>query len=802
MSKPFAGLTPQHPALSRILSVFAAVALAFPALLSPAGNCRAQQASAPAPVKPAMEKPHPGLDLSSMDLTADPCTDMYKFSCGKFNANHPIPSDLPGLDPAYVLYEINTQELSGILEKAEAGGAARSPDEQKIGDYFKACSNTDAINAAGLKPIQPLLDEIDALSNTTASRAELPTLIGKLQRQGVNVFFGYGEQQDFKDASKQIAFIQQGGLGLPEKDYYLRTGDKDVKLRTDYVGHVAKMLTLAGSPAAQAQKDAQNILAMETALAKASLGVDDMREPEKTYHLQPIATFETALPHFSFSAFEDSVHSPHVSEINNSTPQFWPAMMEQMQNVDVQTIKAYLRYQLLSAVHSSLPKALDDENFDFYGRILEGQPQQRARWKRCSTAVNGALGEALGKVYVEQYFAGDSKAKMLQMVHDIEAAMGRDIDQIDWMSSATKVRAREKLAAVANKIGYPDKWRDYSKLTISPTDALGNQLRADAFENDRELNKIGTPVDPLEWGMSPPTVNAYYDDSMNNINFPAGFLQPPFYDRAQDTAVNYGHIGAVIGHELTHGFDDEGRKFDAKGNLSDWWTPEDLKSFEARTDCLVHEYGSFTAVDDVKVDGKLTLGENTADNGGALLAFMAYMQRAKDDHLDVNAKVDGFTGPQRFYIAYAPELAARMRVPNPSASRSLPIHILPTASASTASFPTSPDSPTPSVARSLAPGSPPAVAASGERKQEPRPRIRSLHSRKFALGLRLLLRQDRAGRDGCRRDGALPLPVRHPGAAPAPLHPQADVQSPRVGDAPSLRLPGNPTPVPYPVLWP
>jgi len=489
-----------------------------------------------------------------------------------------------------------------------------------------------------------------------------------LQRNSIDVFFGYGEQQDFKDASKQIAFIGQGGLGLPEKDYYLRTGDKDVKLRADYVAHVAKMLTLAGGTQEQAQKDAQNILAMETALAKASLGVVDMREPEKTYHLQPIARLEAALPGFHFTAFEDAIHSPHVAEINNSTPQFWPEMMKQIRTADIATIKAYLRYHLLTSVARNLPNPFDAENFDFYGRILDGQPEQRARWKRCSNAVNGALGEALGKVYVDQYFAGDSKAKMLQMVHDIEAAMGRDIDQIDWMSPATKVRAREKLAAVANKIGYPDKWRDYTKLIVKPDDAIGNEFRANAFENDRELNKIGKPVDHLEWGMTPPTVNAYYDTGLNDINFPAGILQPPFYDRTQDIAVNYGHIGGIIGHELTHGFDDEGRKFDAKGNLSDWWTPEDLKKFEARTDCLVKEYGGFTAVDDIKVNGKLTLGENTADNGGLLLAFMAYMQRAKEDHIDVDAKRDGFTGPQRFYIAFAQNYCENT---HPEAVRSL-----------------------------------------------------------------------------------------------------------------------------------
>jgi putative endopeptidase len=602
---------------------------------------------------PAAEKPLPALDLSSMDLTADPCTDMYKFACGNFNANHPIPSDQPNVDPFYVLYNVNTQKLNTILQKAAAGGASRTADEQKIGDYFKACMDTSLVQSAGLTPLQPLLDRIDALDGTPASRAKLAALLGELQRHGVNAFFGFGEQQDFKDASKQIAEIAQGGLGLPEKDYYLRSGEKDIKLRQQYVAHITKMLTFAGSRPEQALRDAQNILAMETELAKASLGAVELRDPDKTYHLQPIATFQASLPSFNFAAFEDAIHSPHVTEINNATPQFWPAMIKQLQTADIAPIRAYLRYQLLSLSPRNLPTQFDAENFDFFGRILIGQPEQEARWKRCSNAVDGGLGEALGKVYVDQYFAGDSKAQVLQMVHDIETAMGHDIDQLDWMSPATKVRAKEKLAAVAKKIGYPDKWRDYSSLIVKPDDPMGNTLRATDFENDRELNKIGKPVDHGEWGMTPPTVNAYYDSSMNDINFPAGILQPPFFDSSQDIAVNYGHIGSTIGHELTHGFDDEGRKFDAKGNLSDWWTPSDVKKFEARTDCLVNEYSSFTAVDDVKVNGKLTLGENTADNGGLLLAFMAYMQRAKDGHIDVNAKKDGFTGPQRFYIAYA-----------------------------------------------------------------------------------------------------------------------------------------------------
>jgi putative endopeptidase len=620
-------------------------------LLLASPSLPAQQPAAAAP--PADVKPLPSLDLSSIDLTADPCANMYKFACGHFSANHPIPPDQASVDPFHVLYNVDTQELNTILQQSQAGGTSRTPDQQKIGDYFKACMDTSLIQSEGLTPLQPLLHQIAALNSAPHPRAQLATLIGELQRNNVDVFFGYGHQQDLKDSAKQIAVISQAGLGLPEKDYYLRTGDKDVKLRAEYVAHVAKMLTLSGTPADQAARDAQNILALETSLAKASLGAVDMRDPEKTYHLQPIATLTASLPGFNFTAFENAIHSPHIAEINNATPQFWPAMIHEIDTADIATIQAYLRYHLLTTFARSLSPALDDENFDFYSHILDGTPEQQPRWKRCASAVNGALGEALGKVYVERYFAGDSKAKTLEMVHDIESAMNRDIDQIDWMSPATKVRAHEKLAAVANKIGYPDKWRDYSKLIVKSDDPLGNQLRAEQFENDRQLNKIGKPVDRGEWDMTPPTVNAYYDPSMNNINFPAGILQQPFYDPTQDLAVNYGHIGAIIGHELTHGFDDEGRKFNGQGNLDNWWTPADLKNFEARTDCLANEYSGFTAVDNVKVNGRLTLGENTADNGGVFLAFMAYLQRAKDEHIDIDKKIDNFTGPQRFYIAWA-----------------------------------------------------------------------------------------------------------------------------------------------------
>jgi predicted metalloendopeptidase len=493
-----------------------------------------------------------------------------------------------------------------------------------------------------------MFDQIDKVS-----KHGLAYLAGELQRYGVDVFFGFGEMQDFKDSSQQIAVADQGGIGLPERDYYTRTGDKDVKLRQQYVDHVAKMLTFAGETPEQAATDAKNILAFETELAKASLTVTDQRDPQKIYHPVTLADFEkNDLNGVPFSSFLEAIHSPEISSLNNASPAFFPALVSAVSAADIQTLRAYLKYHTMTTFASQLPSKIDEENFDFYGRILNGQPEQRARWKRCSAATDHGLGEALGQVYVEQYFAGDSKAKALQMVHDIEGAMDQDLNTLDWMSPATKEKAKAKLRAIADKIGYPDHWRDYSKLEISRTDALGNLQRANAFENDRELNKIGKPVDKLEWGMTPPTVNAYYNDSMNDINFPAGILQPAFYDPKADLATNYGHMGAVIGHELTHGFDDQGSQFDASGNLSDWWTPEDKKNFEARTGCLVNEYGSFVAVDDIHVNGKLTLGENTADNGGLLLAYMAYLERAKKDGIDINKKVDGFTGPQRFYIAF------------------------------------------------------------------------------------------------------------------------------------------------------
>lgn len=609
----------------------------------------AQQLPAKAAAPPVTHYvPAPAFDTAAIDPKADPCADFYKYTCGNFAANHPIPADQGDVDQFSQLYNVNAQTLNGILTRYTAPDAARTTEQQKIGDAYAACMNTTAIDKAGLKPLEPLLDEIDRVT-----KPGLPYFLGELQRYGVNAMFGFGELQDFKDSTKQVAYVDQGGLGLPERDYYIRTGARDKQIREQYLAHIAKMLTLLGMAPDRAAGEAKAILSFETRLAEASQTVTERRDPEAIYHPQTLPQFEASMKGVPFGPFLKAIHAPQIDGLVNANPKFFPALVEAIRDTDIETLRAYLRFQTAAAFARFLPTSFDDENFDFKSRKLKGIEQKPPRWKRCSQAVDSGLGEALGHVYVDQYFAGDSKARTLEMVHDIEAAMDRDLDTLDWMSPSTKARAKQKLAAIANKIGYPDHWRDYSRLSISPGDALGNSLRANAFENDRELAKIGTPVDKLEWSMSPPTVNAYYDPSMNNINFPAGILQPAFYDPKADLAVNYGHIGSIIGHELTHGFDDQGRKFDAGGNMLDWWTAEDTQKFEARTGCLVKQYGSFIAVDDVKVNGKLTLGENTADNGGLLLAYMAYLDRAQKSGMDTATKVDGYTGPQRFYIAYA-----------------------------------------------------------------------------------------------------------------------------------------------------
>jgi len=599
-----------------------------------------------------------GLDTAFIDTTADPCTDFFQYACGKFSQLHPIPADRSGFGIGSMLYDNNQIILRSILEKAAASGAGRTPNEQKIGDYYSSCMDTAAIERKGLSGLQPEFDRIAALK----SKDELAPLLAHFQLINVNAFLGFGEQQDFADARKQIAAVDQGGLGLPEKDYYLRTGADDEKLRQQYVEHIASTFKLLGEPDAKAAEDAKKVMELETALAKNSLDITSQRDPKNVYHITSVADLQKMTPAIHWTEFLEASGTPPITDLNVTYPPFFKALNALIESTDMDTIKTYLKWQLIHSTPSTaLPPKFDEEHFAFYGKALSGQQQQQPRWKRCAQSTDGALGEALGQVYAAQAFPPSSKAATQQMVRDIESAMDADLDTLDWMSAETKAKAKEKLHAIANKIGYPDKWRDYSSLKVERGDALGNAVRAMEFESHRELNKIGKPVDKGEFGMSPPTVNAYYSPTMNDINFPAGILQPPFYDPNSTDAENYGHIGAVVGHELTHGFDDQGRQFDANGNLADWWTSGDAKQFEAKTDCEVKEYGAFTVAGDVHVNGKLTLGENTADNGGLRLAFMAFLEDAKRKSIHLDQKQDGYTPQQQFFLAFGQNWCGELR---------------------------------------------------------------------------------------------------------------------------------------------
>jgi len=591
----------------------------------------------------------PGLDTRFIDTTADPCVDFAQYACGNFAKVYPIPNDRSSYGTLAFVSEHTESVLHAMLEAAAAGGAERTPNEQKIGDFYASCTAADAIDRNDLNPLRAELDRITALNG----KDELPELLAHYQLINDNAWFNFGEQQDFKDARKQIAVVDQGGLGLPERDYYFRTGDVAEKTRTQYVQHITNILKLMGEPETRAASDAQKIMQLETALAKVSMDITSQRDPKNIYHPMPVSQLATLAPGIAWDRFLKASGAPPISELNVANPDFFKGMNALLASTDLETLKTYLRWQLVHNTYSLvLPKVFDDEIFDFYRRKLAGQPEQRARWKRCVQLTDGALGEALGQVYVAREFPPSSKQATLQMVHDIEAAMNQEIDTLTWMSTATKAKAKEKLRAVADKIGYPDHWRDYSKLTIVRGDAFGNAQRAVEFENRRELAKIGQPVDRGDWGTSPATVNAYYNASMNDINFPAAILQPPLYDPHSTDAENYGHIGGVVGHELTHGFDDQGRQFDAYGNLDDWWTPEDAKKFDEMTDCEVKEYSNFVAVDDVKVNGKLTLGENTADNGGLRLAFIAFLADARRKNIDLTQKQDGYTPLQQFFLGH------------------------------------------------------------------------------------------------------------------------------------------------------
>jgi putative endopeptidase len=602
--------------------------------------------------------PIPGLDRTLMDATADPCVDFYQYACGNWSKKHPIPSDTPYSDQFYNLEQYNRQVLHGILEKAAAEPSASDPNTQKIGDYYASCMDEAAVQSKGLAALQPELDQINRL----AGKDQLPELLAHFQLISVTAFLGFGSQQDFKDATRTIAVVAQSGLGLPERDYYFRAAPKDEEIRKQYLQHVTNMLKLLGSSEAQAASDAAAILKLETALARVSLDVTSQRDPHNIYHMMPVDNLQALTPSFRWNQFYSKSGSPAITEINVAEPEFFKGLNQVIDDTDLSAIKAYLRWQLVASTQGVLlPKALDDEKFDFYEHKLTGTAEQTPRWKRCVRSTDAALGDALGKAYVEQQFPPASKVKALQMIRDIEAAMDRDIDSLDWMSTATKTRAKQKLHLIANKVGYPDKWRDYSKLRIERGDAFGNNMRALEFEWRRQLAKIGKPVDREEWIASAPTVNAFYNPSMNDINFPAGVMQLAFFDPSQPDALNYGHIGLFMGHEISHGFDDQGRQFDGHGNLADWWTKEDNDKFTEKAQCLIDEYSQFS-VGDTKLNGKLTLGENTADNGGMRLAYMAFLARAAEQQIDMNKKsADGYSPLQLVFLGFAQDWCSDWR---------------------------------------------------------------------------------------------------------------------------------------------
>jgi putative endopeptidase len=633
-----------HPLrLASVLSLAVATLAAIPASAQ-------TEASKPAP--PAAIK---SFDAAAIDKTADPCTDFYQYACGNWVKENPIPSDQVRWARSFsLLGERNRYLLWQELDAAAKD--AKTPLERKFGDYFAACMNTDLVEKEGLKPLDPAFKQIAALTDGK----QLAALLGALAESGSPApLFRFGVQQDEKDSSKQIAGISQGGLSLPDRDYYIVDSKRFQDIRKQYVEHLTKMFTLAGDTPDQAAKEAASVMEIETALAQASTSRTDLREPENRYHIYTLADFEKLTPDFDFTVYFKDIKIRSFDSLNVATPKFFEALSGLIAKEPVDAWKSYFRWHTIHGSATDLPKAFFDENFAFFGQTLQGQKEPTPRWKQCTAATDGALGEAVGQDWVKNNFPPAAKASMDQLVAALEKALGEDIKTLPWMSDETKKAAQEKLDMIRNKIGYPDKWRDYSALKVKRDDLIGNLHRNAVFERNYDLNKLGKPVDEKEWGMTPPTVNAYYEPSMNDINFPAGILQPPFFDPNIDPAVNFGGIGVVIGHEMTHGFDDEGSKYDGKGNLREWQTADDRKAFTERTDCEVNEYSGFEAAaahDDVpaaKLNGKLTLGENTADNGGLRIAWIALLDTLAAEHKSIDEKVDGYTEAQRYFIGFA-----------------------------------------------------------------------------------------------------------------------------------------------------
>ena len=604
--------------------------------------------------KPALPY-FPSLNPSSLDKSIDPCGDFYHYACGGWQKNNPIPADQTQWDVYSKLYQDNLNFLRGILEQAAVGGTSRNEATQKTGDFFASCMDVEAVDKQGLTGLQP---DIDAIGKIKDAR-ELAPLLARLQlAYGAVLLFRAGSTQDLDHSEQVIAEVDQGGLGLPDRDYYTKEDDKSKEIRARYLQHIQKVFELAGDSEETAKLNAATIMRLETLLAKASFTRVERRNPYNLKHQMSVAQLSELVPKLDWKTYYATLPYPQFQTLNVGAPEFFKAVNTMLAGEPIGNWKTYLRFQVVNSSAPYLSTKFVNEDFEFYRKYLRGAKEQQPRWRRCVAYTDRNLGEALGQVYVAKVFSPEMKQEALDMTRRIESAMEVRIQQLDWMSPETKTQAIEKLHGIRNKIGYPDKWRDYSSLNIERTDFVGNINRASVFERSRRINKIGKPVDHGEWEMTPPTVNAGYDPQMNDINFPAGVLQPPLFDLKIDAAPNYGDTGGTIGHELTHGFDDEGSQFDATGNLRDWWKKEDREKFNARTKCIADQYAKYTIVDDIKINSQLTLGEDVADLGGEILAYIAWQEATKDIQL---TPMDGLTPEQRFFVGFAQWACANER---------------------------------------------------------------------------------------------------------------------------------------------
>jgi len=589
-----------------------------------------------------------GINPAYMNTKISACVDFNQYANGGWTASHPIPPEFPSYGTFRELADRNDDALHQILETAASKtNSPAGSDEQKIGDFYASCMDTEQVEREGAKPLQPEFDRIAKIHDPASLREE----VARLQGYGANVLFRFSSQQDRKDSTQVIAGASQGGMGLPDRDYYFREDEKYQKIRDAYVKHIAAMLVLLGDDATQAAAEAQTVMGLETKLAQSAMGRIELRDPDATYHKMGMGELQGLTPNLSWPAYFTDLGYPKVDQVNVGQPKFFSALNDLLASVPQDDWKTYLRFHLLSAAAPTLSDKFVQEDFNFHSRTLQGTEKLLPRWKRCVEATDRRLGFALGKQYVQKEFPPEAKARADKMVHFLIEALREDIQTLPWMGPETKKAALAKLDAFTPKIGYPDKWRDYSAYSVDRGPYVENVLRGDVFEFHRLLNKIGKPVDRTEWGMTPPTVNAYYNSSMNEIVFPAGILQPPFFDPKADDASNYGGIGAVIGHEMTHGFDDQGRKFDAHGNRTDWWTPEDLKNFQERAACVEKQFDGYVAIDDIHEKGKLVLGESIADLGGLTIAYKAYQKSLEGNPRP--ADFDGFTPEQRFFLSFA-----------------------------------------------------------------------------------------------------------------------------------------------------